>query len=251
MAWASRSGRARVSSSRPEAFGVCQRCGFWYNRVDLRNQMAWKGATLLPTWLFVCQRCYDTPQEQDRAFIPPADPVPIQLPLPEDFDAAETTLMGLTAGATIDPRTGIPVPGVTVMGTTDGKLMGPAPTGRPPGYALEAVMPLALTDGVPTHYDTPVPVISLIGNGTPLVQATCGAPHGLATHAQIVVRGALDPRADGTFSITVLTATVFTYAPYAPVRSGSLLGPATIIVTAQIGLPNDYLDVPQTGSGVQ
>jgi hypothetical protein len=290
MAYASRSGRARVSASHPEAFARCDRCGFWYNRVDLRNQMKWQGAALLPIWQFVCNRCYDTPQENDRAIVLPADPVPIQLPRPEDFDAASTTVMGLSQ-TTIDPRTGLPIPGktamettgltalpaetfigmaeadhLTAMGTTDGAqmvlipalswaapqqtgavLMGPTPTGRPPGYALEAVMPLAQTDGQPVHYGVPLPITSMISDGTPLVRVTCRAPHGLAPNQQIAVQGAGNPLADGMFSVIVMTATAFAYGAYSPIDPGSLLESETQIVTAQVGGPRSHPALPQTG----
>jgi hypothetical protein len=247
MAWASRSGRARVSSSHPEAFGVCQRCGIWYNRNRLQNQMEWRGVALLPTWLFVCERCYDKPQEQNRVFVPPADPVPIQLALPEDFTAAETTVMGLAAPPAVDPHTGLPLPPTTAMQTTDGVLMSPTPTGRPPGYALEAVMPLAMTNGVPTEYDVPLPVTSMLANGTPLVTVACSGPHGLALNGQVAVRGSASPLADGMFSVIPITATVFTYGCYSPIPAGPLLQPGTIVVTAQVGLPRSYPALPQTG----
>jgi len=250
MAWASRSGRARTSSSNPEAFGVCQRCGIWYQRRTLQNQMEWRGAALLPTWLFVCERCYDTPQENgNRAIVLSADPIPIQLALPEDFNEASADYMGLTLGATTDARTGIPVPGRTAMQTTGGTVMGPTPTGRPPGYSLEAVMPLGLSavTGQPEHFGVPIPVISLLANGTPLVTANCSAPHGLALNAQIAVQGTANPLADGSFSVTPITATVFTYGTYSPIAAGPLLAPTTLVVTAQVGLPRQYQALPQTG----
>lgn len=280
MAWASRSGRARTSSSNPEAFAVCQRCGIWYNRRELKNQYEWRGAALLPTWLFVCPRCYDTPFENDRVIVLPADPVPIPLPFPEDFEAATSTvmslkldappltLMGLIDRATpmmtvsgvymaeeqevaaplpVDPKTGLTIPNPTAMQTVDGVMMGPTPSGRPPGYALEAVMPLAMTDGVPTEFDVPVPVMSLVANGSPLVTATCPGPHGLKLNAQIAVRGTLNPLADGMFSVTPITATVFTYGTYSPIAAGAILGPETVIVTAQVGIPREFEELPQTG----
>jgi hypothetical protein len=125
--------------------------------------------------------------------------------------------------------------------------MGPAPTGRPPGYALEAVMPLALTNGVPTHYGVPLAVTSIITNGTPLVTVNCSAPHGLALNAQIAVRGAANPLADGMFSVIPLTATVLTYGTYSPIPAGSILQSGTLVVTAQVGLPRSHPALPQTG----
>lgn len=250
MAYASRSGRARTSSSRPEAFGVCQRCGIWYNRVDLRNQYAWRGAALLPTWVFVCQRCYDTPNETDRAIVPPADPIPVQLALPEDFDAAEADYMGLTLGSTIDPQTGIPVPGRTAMSTVDGVVMGPTPIGRPAGYSLEAQMPLVMgPQNVAIPNAVPLPVVSMIANGTPVITVSCSRPHGLAPNGQIAVQGTLDPKASGTFSASPLTATVFSYGCYDWIDAGSVLGPETLVITAQVGGPRDYQQLPQVGRG--
>ena len=236
MAYASRSGHARVSSSSPEAFGVCQRCGFWYQRRELKNQMAWRGAALLPTWVFVCPRCYDTPQENDRVVVWPADPAPIQLALPENFDAASADYMGLTLGAATDPKTGLPVPGRTAMQTTDGVVMGPTPIGRPAGYALEAVMPLAMTDaGVPAPGAVPIPVLSMLADGSPVIRVTTPLPHGLAPNQQIAVHGTVDPRASGMFSVSPLTATLFSYGCYDWIPAGSMLSPATmltLVVTA-------------------
>jgi hypothetical protein len=259
--------------------------------VNLHNQYAWRGSALLPTWVFVCNRCMDVPQENDRVVVWPADPAPIQLPLPEDFDAASTTRMALSE-VTVDPQTGLPQIGHTAMattgltagpteafvymaeadratgmGTTDGAqmtliptlawggplgtgsvLMGPTPTGRPPGYAMEAIMPLAQTDdGEIVHEGVPLPVVSIIADGTPLVRVTCSAPHGLALNDQIAVRGTENPLADGMFSVTPMTATAFAYGCYSPIRAGSILGLETVIVTALVGLPRSHPALPQTG----
>lgn len=69
-------GRARVNSRYPEAFGVCQRCGIWYNLVTLRWQFEFAGRGLYNTRYLFCPRCLDTPQPQLKARIIPADPVP-------------------------------------------------------------------------------------------------------------------------------------------------------------------------------
>jgi hypothetical protein len=288
MAYASRAGRAKVSARHPRAQAVCQRCGFWFNREDLQNQRAWRGAALMQTWLFVCARCLDVPQENDRVVALPADPVPIPLPFPENFSVAQS-VMGLAAPTEIDPHTGLAkpiattvmqttgltpsLPNVTLASETDeiamvtatgtqmimgprsggaplntgAIVMAPTPSGRPPGYALEAVMPTAQTDGVTVEYGVPLPITSIIADGTPLVRVTCNAPHGLTLNKQIVVRGTLNPLADGAFSVTPMTATVFSYGCYSPIDRGTILGPETVIVTAQVGLPRDFPALPQTG----
>ncbi len=82
MSYASKLGRARISSRSPQAAGQCDRCGFVYNHCDLRAQMDWRGATLQNIQLMVCERCYDVPQQQLRAITLPADPVPVRNPRP-------------------------------------------------------------------------------------------------------------------------------------------------------------------------
>jgi hypothetical protein len=66
MAWRPH-GRARVSTTRPEAWATCSRCGLLYNQVDLRWQFAWRGNQLKNTQVLVCTvTCLDVPQEQLR-----------------------------------------------------------------------------------------------------------------------------------------------------------------------------------------
>jgi hypothetical protein len=85
MAYASRSGHASTSPSRPRAFAVCDRCNRWWNHYKLRWQYDWAGTQLINKRVLVCQPCYDRPQQQLRAIILPADPVPIVQPRPEPF----------------------------------------------------------------------------------------------------------------------------------------------------------------------
>lgn len=82
MGWASKLGRARISSSNPRAAGQCDRCGFVYSYSDLRWQMDWRGTSLQNLRVLVCEKCYDTPQQQLRAIVVPADPVPLKNPRP-------------------------------------------------------------------------------------------------------------------------------------------------------------------------
>ena len=82
MAYASRAGRARTRASAPQAHAICDRCGFRYNHVDLKFQFDWAGDQLQNFRILVCDRCLDTPQDQNRAIVVPADPVPILNPRP-------------------------------------------------------------------------------------------------------------------------------------------------------------------------
>ena len=44
MSYASKAGRARISSSNPQALAICDRCGLTYNHCDLNFQYDWAGA---------------------------------------------------------------------------------------------------------------------------------------------------------------------------------------------------------------
>ena len=89
MSYASLSGRAKTSSRRPQGFAVCDRCGRWWNHYNLRWQYDWAGTSLINKRILVCGPCTDRPQQQLRAIVLPADPVPIQNPRTEPFESDE------------------------------------------------------------------------------------------------------------------------------------------------------------------
>ena len=133
MGYASKAGRARTSSRNPEAFGVCDRCGIWYNHNRLQWQFDWRGASLMNIRVLVCDTCLDTPQQQLRAIIVPADPTAIQNPRTQDFIAAETNFRVTSGQNTVDPVTGLPIPGgnTRITQNNDNRVM--QQTGEPPG----------------------------------------------------------------------------------------------------------------------
>lgn len=84
MSWRPHS-RAYASSSRPQAWGNCDRCNFTYIREKLQWQYQWNGTTLQNLRILVCQQCLDKPQVQLRTIIIPPDPIPILNPRPEPY----------------------------------------------------------------------------------------------------------------------------------------------------------------------
>lgn len=210
MGYASRSGRARASATRPQAFGVCDRCGCWENLVNLRWQFDWRGAALQNLRILVCYRCIDTPQQQLRAIVVPADPVPVVNARVEPFFQDEE------------------YPALT----------------SPAGLEQGAVMPLGLVRGVPTHLGVPVPWVSITSAGAALVNVTCSAPHGLQTNSQVSVEALSARGANGFFSVVVVNPMLFTYATYAAVPAGSLATSETRMITAQVGLPRGVTTIP-------
>ena len=133
MGYASISGRARTNPRSSAAFAVCDRCGRWWNHVNLRFQYDWAGASLINKRILVCGPCYDTPQEQLRAIVLPADPIPILNPRPELYTQLETDYRTTSGQSTVDPNTGITIPGGNTRITIDGDTRTTQPTGEPPG----------------------------------------------------------------------------------------------------------------------
>ena len=132
MAYASQAGRARTSQSNPQAHAICDRCGFRYNHVNLSWQFDWAGASLINKRLLVCSSCNDVPQQQLRAIIVPADPVPIMNPRLQDFATAETNTRATSGQNTVDPRTGLPIINGDTRITQDDDVRVTQQTGEPP-----------------------------------------------------------------------------------------------------------------------
>lgn len=158
MGYASRAGRARTSARNPQAHAICDRCGFRYNHVALQWQYDWRGASIQNLRFLVCDTCYDTPQEQLRAIVVPADPVPIQNPRTQDFVAAEQNTR-TTQGTTYDPITGLAKPSGDVRITQNDQTRVTQQTGEPPGGLNEQPgtdpnVPLPTNPGVPYDNNT-------------------------------------------------------------------------------------------------
>lgn len=82
-------GRAQVSRSSPQAWGICDRCNFTYLLADLRYQYQYNGTQLYNTNLRVCDRCMDEPQPQFLNPILPPDPMPVMNPRPPAYSVQE------------------------------------------------------------------------------------------------------------------------------------------------------------------
>jgi len=243
MSYASQSGRAKTSPSSPRGFGVCDRCGIWWNHERLNWQFDWRGSSLQNLRILVCPPCTDTPQQNIRAITLPADPLPIMNARVENFVQDETDYQTVTAPATTDPTTGIPIPGTTTLLDQDGNALTTQPVGAPLGLEQGAVMPLNGT----THYAVDLLPLSVTASGTDQITVTCQAPHGMATNDQMSVEGLSDVRANGFYSVTVTTATAFTYQTNVALPAGALLTSTTNMITALVGLPLGYDQIPQTG----
>jgi hypothetical protein len=196
--------------------------------------------------ILVCKTCYDTPQEQLRAIVVPADPLPIIQARPENYVADSVDDLTANYPTVYDPVTGIPVPSTTGLLTQSLLNITTQPIGSPNGLTPNAISPL----NGKVHYGMPVPFLSIVSNGSTFITVTCSSPHNLSTNDQISVNGLENSLAEGFYSVTVTTATAFTYEVLNPVLSASLATSETIMVTVTVGLPYDYPQIPLTGNDI-
>lgn len=140
-----RSGHATVNADWPNAFGVCDKCGFVYNLKDLLWQTAWRGPQLQTTKFLVCQSCLDKPNEQLRTVTITADPIPIDFPRPEPYI---TEISTLPAGTTPNPDPNDP----ELAAPTNSSALDALTTPVPPNQ--EDPVPAAATATPPSSYFT-------------------------------------------------------------------------------------------------
>lgn len=240
MGYASKSGRASTSASSPDAFAVCSRCGIWHNYSALRWQYQWAGTNLQNIFIRVCNECYDQPQPQLRVIVVPGDPQPKVFATPEPFLEDETNFRIISQPPVYDPVTGLQIPPDTKLLTQDGQNVTLIPVGAPTGLDPNAIMPLNGRD----HFGVPIIPSSVIGDVLGRVIVNSVAPHGLLDGSQVSVLQLADPGSNGFFSVTVVHAESFLYQPVKPPPVGSLLTSATKIVTAKVGLPRGYPEIP-------
>lgn len=88
-------------------------------------------------YVLVCRPCLDVPQQQLRAIVIPADPVPVYMPRTEPFFQDETSNFVTSGADTIDPVTGIPVPGGSPLATQGDALLSQQQTGTASGSLNE------------------------------------------------------------------------------------------------------------------
>lgn len=236
-------GHASANPQSPSAWGRCDRCGFIYNHRALQFQFDYRGPRLTNLRFLVCQTCYDKPQAQLKPIMVTQDPLPIINARPEDYNYANTGAIS-EPGSITDATTGIPVPTDFEIVTEDGKNITVQPLGKPADMDPNAIMPLFGTQA----YDVVLPVLSVTANGSNTISVTTSSAHGLVTDSQISASGLTNNDACGFYSVVYVSATVFTYNAPKPISSGGLLGAYSRIVTALVGIPPQYTQIPQVGS---
>ena len=194
-------GRAKVSTRNPEAFAICDDCGFLFNHSELRWQLQWAGNKLVNLKQLVCRRCNDIPQTQLRAIVLPADPMPVMNPRVQNYQAAVTDYRTTSGQNTVDPTTGIPIPGTTMRITENDDYRVTQQTGEPPGgkNTLPGTDPNAVTYRV---------ISSAADNGSGLIRLTVNTTSGMITGQQVTIGDVVGTtEANGNWTITVISLT--------------------------------------------
>lgn len=242
MGYASRTGRARVNSRNPQAFGVCDRCAMWYNHADLRWQYDWAGASLINKRILVCDSCYDEPQQQLRAIALSADPIPIINPRTEPYLWDNTDYRQVSGYNTTSQTTGIPVPQGDTRVTSDTNLPTPdkrvtQQTGEPP-YGLNE------KPGTDPNAVTYRNITNVTNNGIGQIRITLPTTNGMITNQKVIVRDVNGvPNADGYFVISVVNETQIDLQN--STFTGSYISGGYVINDPS--LPRDFNEVPKTG----
>ena len=237
MGYASKQGRARINPSSPEAAGCCDRCGFIFSFRELSFQYDWRGATLQNLRILVCRPCLDTPQEQLRAIVVPADPTPIVNARVQDFTLASSDNRVTSGQNTTDPRTGIPVPGGNTRITQTNDIRSTQQTGEAPFGTNQ----LPGTDPNAVTYRT---VSNAQNNGSGLIRLTINTTNGMITGQRVVIQEVGGVSANGNWAISVVDINNI------DLQSSTFSGTYTSggYVINNPSLPYGFAQVPRTGS---
>lgn len=241
MGYASRSGRARTSARNPRAFAICDRCALWYNHYQLKWQYDWAGASMINKRILVCDTCYDEPQEQLRAIVLPADPVPIINPRVEPYAWDEVDRRQVSGYNATSPSTGIPVQqGDTRVTTLNNAATEDTRVTQQTGEAPYGTNQLPGTDPNAVSYR---PILG-VGNVSGTIRLTVSDTSGFITNQRVIVRDVEGATAaNGTWVITVVNQTKIDLQD--STFSGVYTSGGYIINNPS--LPYGFTEIPKTG----
>jgi len=231
-------GRAKVSTRSPDPFAICDGCGFLYNHSELRFQLQWSGNKLVNLRQLVCRRCNDIPQTQLRAIVLPADPMPIMNPRVQNYQAASTDYRATSGQNTVNPTTGIPIPGNTLRITENDDFRVTQQTGEPPGgtNTLPGTDPNAVTYRI---------ISNAADNGSGLIRLTVNTTNGMITGQKVTIGDVVGTtEANGNWTVTVISLTEIDLQSSAFTNAYSSGG----YVVNNPALPYGFIEIPKTGT---
>jgi hypothetical protein len=155
--------------------------------------------------ILVCDTCYDEPQEQLRAIVLPADPMPIINPRVEPYAWDEIDRRQVSGYNATSPSTGIPVQqGDTRVTTLNNAATEDTRVTQQTGEAPYGTNQLPGTDPNAVSYR---PILG-VGNVSGTIRLTVSDTSGFITNQRVIVQeveGAT--AANGTWVITVVNQT--------------------------------------------
>lgn len=231
-------GRAKVSTRNPEAFAICDNCGFLYNHSELRWQLQWAGNKLVNLRQLVCRRCNDIPQTQLRAIVLPADPMPVLNPRVQNYQAASTDYRTTSGQNMVDPDTGIPIPGNTLRITENDDFRVTQQVGEPPKgtNTKPGTDPNAVTYRLISNAEN---------NGSGLIRLTLNTTNGMITGQRVTIGDVVGTtEANGNWSVTVVNETQIDLDGSTFTSAYSSGG----YVVNNPALPYNFTQIPKTGT---
>jgi len=230
-------GRAKVSTRNPEAFAICDDCGFLYNLSELRWQFEWGGNRLINKKQLVCRRCNDLPNTQLRAIVLPADPMPVMNPRVQNYQQAETDYRATSGQNTVNPQTGIPIPGNTLRITQNDEYRVTQETGEPP-YGTNQ---LPGTDPNAVTFRT---ITNAFNNGFGGIRLIVNTTNGMITGQNVTIGDVLGTtEANGNWTITVISSN--TVDLNNSTFTNAYLSGGYIVNNP--ALPYNFTEIPKTG----
>jgi len=205
--------------------------------------MDWAGASLINKRMLVCNTCYDEPQQQLRAIIIPADPVPIINPRVEPYAWDEIDRRQVSGYNTTSPSTGIPVQaGPTRATTIDDDVQDGIRVTQQTGEAPYGKNQLPGTDPNAVTYRN---IVSVTNNGIGFIRITVSVTSGFITGQRVIIQevGGV-PNANGRWAITVINQTQFDLQ--GSTFAGSYTGGGYVINDPS--LPYGFEQIPRTGT---
>ena len=191
--------------------------------------------------ILVCDTCYDEPQEQLRAIVLPADPVPIINPRVEPYAWDEVDRRQVSGYNATSPSTGIPVQqGDTRVTTLNNAATEDTRVTQQTGEAPYGTNQLPGTDPNAVSYR---PILG-VGNVSGTIRLTVSDTSGFITNQRVIVRDVEGATAaNGTWVITVVNQTKIDLQD--STFSGVYTSGGYIINNPS--LPYGFTEIPKTG----
>jgi len=151
----------------------------------------------------VCEPCYDEPQNQLRAIVLPADPMPIVNPRVEPYAWDEIDRRQVSGYNAVSPTTGIPIPqGDTRVTTANNAATNDTRVTQQTGEAPGGTNQLPGTDPNAVTYRN---VINVTNNGIGAIRLTINTTNGMKTGQRVNVQEVDGvANANGVWYITVI-----------------------------------------------